>query len=551
VVQHGEDLERVVWNTGSTDVHWAAFYSDCVHEIEPLQEGIRVALVYNLVRKRGAVGAPDESSDVARLAGLMEGWGTMPLKLVYLLDHAYTPAERGWNALKGIDQGRAAAVRAAAAREGVDVYLAQLSVEQSWSAESVYFQSSQRSRYMNRVPEEPELYDLIREIRQLHGWIDVNGEPVDMVPLRISDDDDEIVPEGLVDNEPPDEQRYLEATGNEGATVDRTYRRAALVMWPARHRWRMVAARGARGVADELQGMDSEDMVRSLVAAAREEHCLRTWSADVVRVLCSLISTGCVDLVGQVIDEVSCGYLYEMEGIAALIPRMPEELAARLAVKLIRAMPSHRMESVAELLRVCRTSGDERELWAPVVDAATEALSLHSRPPERGLPAIIDAAWYFGHKKLQKYVDKLLADAATADAVATAVVELTMAGIHLPDLGVRVRMWFDDVTAMVPEAPTTWRRAPITTCACSHWEETSRFLTSSTEKKAVYPMRVDLRGHVRSALRRENADVDISEQKTGSPHKLVLKKNSATYERAMARHEARLRLWVVLKAVGG
>lgn len=301
-------------------------------------------------------------------------------------------------------------------------------------------------------------------------------------------------------------------------------------------------------MADGLQGMDSKDMVGSLVAAAREEHCLRTWSPDVVRVLGSLVSMGCVDLAAQVIDEISFGYLYDLEGVAGLLPHMEEALAAQMAAKLMRATPSHRIVLVAELLGLCRTSADERELWTPVLDVAAESLSLHAVPPELSLPTIIDAAWYFGHRKLQKYVDNLLADAATADAVAAAVVELTKAEIHLRDLVIRTRTWLDDVTAIVPEAPTTWKRAPITTCACSHCKETSRFLTSSTEQKAVYPMRLDLRGHVRITLQRESADVDISEQKTGSPHKLVLKKNTAAYERAMARHEARLRLRAVLQS---
>jgi hypothetical protein len=42
----------------------------------------------------------------------------------------------------------------------------------------------------------------------------------------------EILPDGALDEEEPDEQHYHEATGNEGASFERTYRRAAVVLWP-------------------------------------------------------------------------------------------------------------------------------------------------------------------------------------------------------------------------------------------------------------------------------------------------------------------------------
>ena len=36
------------WSNDSTSVKWAAFYSDCEHEVLPVTEGYRVSLTYNL-----------------------------------------------------------------------------------------------------------------------------------------------------------------------------------------------------------------------------------------------------------------------------------------------------------------------------------------------------------------------------------------------------------------------------------------------------------------------------------------------------------------------
>ena len=35
-------------NTNSTSIQWAAFYSDCEHEVLPVQTGHRITLTYNL-----------------------------------------------------------------------------------------------------------------------------------------------------------------------------------------------------------------------------------------------------------------------------------------------------------------------------------------------------------------------------------------------------------------------------------------------------------------------------------------------------------------------
>ena len=48
------------------------------------------------------------------------------------------------------------------------------------------------------------------------------------MPLRQG----EVLPAGALDNEAPDEQRLLEASGNEGVSFERAYHRAALVLWP-------------------------------------------------------------------------------------------------------------------------------------------------------------------------------------------------------------------------------------------------------------------------------------------------------------------------------
>jgi hypothetical protein len=84
---------------------FAAFYADCVHEVRPVTSGFRLTLVYNLLRKgKGRrPEPPGYDSERDRAATLLKKWAAgkrsaddkTPEKLIYPLDHAYTPAELG------------------------------------------------------------------------------------------------------------------------------------------------------------------------------------------------------------------------------------------------------------------------------------------------------------------------------------------------------------------------------------------------------------------------------------------------------------------------
>ena len=80
------------------------------------------------------------------------------------------------------------------------------------------------------------------------------------------------MPHDALDDAEPDEQHVEEATGNAGATVERTYRRAALVLWPASRTLSVVAAGGIDAavawVEEELgrNGGEADERIRTLTA---------------------------------------------------------------------------------------------------------------------------------------------------------------------------------------------------------------------------------------------------------------------------------------------
>ena len=139
-----------------SEIAWAAFYADCVHEVLPVTSGCRLALVYNLLRpgKGRLPRPPSYEQETAALGHLLQQWcdpsapagEDRPVKLVYPLEHAYTPAELSFTALKGADAAAAGVLAAAACAAACDLHVALLRIEESGAAEYSGYPGSRWSR---------------------------------------------------------------------------------------------------------------------------------------------------------------------------------------------------------------------------------------------------------------------------------------------------------------------------------------------------------------------------------------------------------------------
>ena len=141
VVKHaGREAALDLHPEEPSEIGFAGFYADCVHELRPVTTGFRVTLVYNLrfADKSRPLTAPDYRSEQARVAEVLRTWASAedePDKLILPLEHAYTPAELSFGALKGADAGVASVLVKAAAEADCDLHLALVSIEESGGAE--------------------------------------------------------------------------------------------------------------------------------------------------------------------------------------------------------------------------------------------------------------------------------------------------------------------------------------------------------------------------------------------------------------------------------
>src|SRR5262249_51621665 len=161
-----------------------------------------------------------------------------------LLDHEYTQSGLSWARLKGSDASRAATVRAAARAADCEVALALAEVHETWSADEAEpsWGRGRRGRYWDEDEDDEdgygdgssddyELQELIESTTSLDYWLDESDEAA---PTSLTVSDDEVCATTPTADLSPRESSYEGYMGNYGNTLDRWYRRAAIVLWPRR-----------------------------------------------------------------------------------------------------------------------------------------------------------------------------------------------------------------------------------------------------------------------------------------------------------------------------
>jgi hypothetical protein len=254
VDRQGKQIEFRRTAKAATQLEILAFYADCHHEIRPVTSGHRVALVYRLCAAMPAAArefqlAPEQIESLVH--AIASHFATpqsvrypragpttfVPEKLIYLLDHQYTPQGLAWSKLKGADAVRAAALREVATALDLDIHLALADVHEVWSCES---SSTRRSSRWQDDDDDADDYDesdddhepieLIDSDIALRHWQSLSGKPVKFGTLPIGDA--ELCFTTANDALHPFASEYEGYMGNYGETLDRWYHRAAVVLWP-------------------------------------------------------------------------------------------------------------------------------------------------------------------------------------------------------------------------------------------------------------------------------------------------------------------------------
>ncbi len=613
VLRHREREARL--DLRCTDVSglaWAAFYADCVHEVLPITSGCRLVLVYNLRRKgRGrSPRPPSYDKETAALGRLLRRWceepvqrdEDRPFKLVYPLAHAYTPAELSFAALKGADAAAATVLTAAAGDAACDLHVALLRIEESGAAEySGYSGPRWRSRYHDDDEEDGDVEnddafrvaEVFDRSLTLSDWRRPDGGVVSLGPLPFNDGE-VCQPEALADMV-PDEQHFQEATGNEGASFERSYQRAALVLWPHGQRLRLIARAGFAASMPALDGMvrawidggaepghapwhEAHDLAAEMLACWPVQAARRVNdgpSAESV-MLSQLVRLQDREHIESMLANVFAAGAYAAGDNAALVQALkllPASRVGALLPPVVQGNAELHIGGCADLLaRAAAVSA-----WRGQVLGAARAL-LDVMPGDPARPQSPADAWRRERADAGVVHDTLralapaghaglsaLADEAVTHWLAwpktygmdTVIVPALRRLAERPALlnrpaGRRLRAAALDHlrarSSLDLAPPADWRREARMSCHCEHCLVLGRFLQSADQEVWRLKAREADRRHVEDSIRQGRCDVDISTERKGSPHVLVCTKNQASYERRVAQRRADLDDLTRLKA---
>jgi predicted 2-oxoglutarate/Fe(II)-dependent dioxygenase YbiX len=587
VVRHRDREARLELSCPEpSQVTFAAFYADCVHEVLPITSGYRLALVYNLQRQgRGQRPAPPNyDTEQAQVTVLLQQWSAgkdapdddSPEKLLYPLEHAYTPAELAFEALKGADAAAAAVFVAAVSAADCDLHLALVSIQESGSAEHTGYYGSRRRRWSDEEDEEDfEVGEVYDRSETLSDWRRPDGSQPALGDLPFTED--ELCPPDAFEDLEPDEQYFHEATGNEGASFERTYRRAALVLWPRARRLAVLNQAGLAvalpylGELTEHWAESGAGFVSPLWREAHElaGHILHTWprqggwypgrteapsdATTLLTLLSQLQDTARID---ALLDILATGS-YSKGDNAAIVRAaelLPPERAAALIEHLMASQAATNLSACGDLLArsvAARVSGRVVDL-SRAATALVEALpgdparTSQRNPWSRSFPMepnflvdLLTALGQINPALADRAVDCILAWPQTYEPDAVLVPAV---------LGLRGPVAYQAVTAVQRlrttvlehlrariaeplEPPRDWARASTIACSCAHCRELSRFLADPDRQSWTFKAPETGRRHVEESIQRSGCDLDLVTDRRGRPYSLVCTKNQASYDR--------------------
>jgi hypothetical protein len=591
----GQGEERTAYQ-GSKMAHTlVALYADLRHEVLPVKAGYRITVTYNLLLRGDTSGhVTGDDATIAELGHcLTEHFTTRsaryyggspegpPNRLAYLLDHEYTPRGLSWSRLKGVDASRCDLLRAAAAKADCEVVLALADVKETHSAFDAdeYHGRGRYGRYRDRDEDDDDedagsgkyvIEDLVDSEVAITRWLGPDGKRAEDVSLHIrSHEACASTPSGALK---PYESSYEGYMGNWGNTLDRWYKRGAVLIWPRGQafanraetspawaideldaRARSGDLEGARAAAGTLgsfwetaarvqesaflpkvlRSADTLDDARTAMALLRPFH-VETLRADHAAALGALA----VRYGGQWADELlrtwfgdskSWDYARGRRDWTLALPELSEAL---LASGQDEAMVARRLLGLTwEWL--CGKITEEVAARSPsrrdkALDGLGEPLAAVLTAAARaGMTTEVEEITDFARRQPHEVIPLLL----TALRATSTLPDAARRDAGFVDLAKGCAARLRVLLGRTPRAAGDWSvRQPAGGCACELCSTLTTFLADPARRTYEWRLRKDDRHHIHSRIDAAELPVTHVTRRTGSPYTLVLTKTEALFD---------------------
>ena len=594
--------------TDPSEISFAAFYADCEHEVLPVQEGNRVCLVYNLIQKAAksksrVLKAPNYESQVAKAAAILEGyWNSRgaATKIAWFLDHQYSLAGLSFAALKGADAARSQVLIQAAGRARCVAHLGVVHIGESGAAEEDW---SRGNRYRDYdAEEESEDEDMSFSTvsvddtwQYLDEWRDTEDRAVAFGRIPLAEG--ELLPAGALDEEPPDHKRLTEASGNEGASYERSYHRAALVLWPANRTVDVLLKGGVVGAVQYLKqlGVNGGKAQSKAVSVARR--IVKAWPAgtqqrvsysigipspeasDRVEMIGALVKLNAAALLEKFIREVITAAYDGSENAALLMSRsvLGELRAADVLTALVAARMSGRPSECAELLLALSADGSSayRKVGAAAVAGLdgigmpgaespdTESDDVFERwedPGDRRRRSLAPEFVANLFSGLRHFKGRTLCDAAATKLASRPElfhpVTLIVPAIEricaeqdpmTPAVARAIQhVWTSSADFLLqrsevpPQPPPDWSLPAKLGCKCADCQALQAFARDPIERVHRFRVNKERRRHLHQVIDRNRFDMTHVTERVGSPQTLVYTKDRRSFNARMKRYQGEI-----------
>ncbi len=595
-----------------------------------MKKGYRLCLVYNLTlaRSKKTLSAPSDSAYIEETAPLIRQWAEdekSTEKLAITLDHRYTQEGLSWDALKGTDRVKARVLAEAARRAGCKAYLSLLTLHQSGYGEDDgggygyghgrwydrYDEDENENEDEEEVEDESEdegvgeytMVEVYETSLTADHWSDPEGNRLPIGELKV--EEDEVLDAELLTEVKPEEE-YEGFTGNEGNSLDRWYRHAAMIIWPETRHFAIMCSRDSRGAVPELVRMiGRRKRAGAKVHADHEAQCRELAAAIIARwPQQQYAGIDCETQVSPAIGLLEClSALDEPQLIgdflgSALIKDASADPGPMIVVvggkygwatfqpQLVSAMKGTNAETMQRNVRllelIATAKPRKKEGWGELCAALARELisAIESLDRKRSPAGFSDEDWYpqkvdraevlaglarsliaTGQSELMsRWLDHAFATPRKYPLTAAhikAIVSLRpWLKKHVKEPFPALTKWVDSVrdqletlTAREPQEPADFRRSAPITCKCADCAELKPFLRDPHESVHRFRANEARRKHLEQEIRRLQCDLDLKTERRGSPYTLVCTKNKASYHAGVKTYHENQQHLATIKAI--
>ncbi|MGJ5819718.1 2OG-Fe(II) oxygenase [Paludibaculum fermentans] len=581
-----------------SEISFVAFYADCEHELLPVRHGNRVCLIYNLLQQRTKTSqhilkVPNYEHHIAEAATILEEFwlsAGSPPKIAWLLDHHYSPAGLSFSLLKGADAGRARVLAQAAARARCVVHLGVVHIGQTGSAEDDGgYHGFRGDEEHEESEDEDSTASMVDDSWQyVDEWRDTGDRAVDFgrIPLTPG----ELLPAGSLDKEPPDEKRLTEASGNEGATYEWSYHRAALVIWPANRMMDVLLEGGVAAAVPYLQRLAQTGERTRTEAMAAAQRVVEAWSAadlpsnrysmgaiaspgasDRARMISALVELNAPPLLEQFVRDAVISAYNGIEN-AALVAST-RVLGSARAARILSALADARMGDqpcgCVELLP--KLAAEPVPSFGKIAAAVVAGLESIQVPKNletdalwqlRAITAKLEPKRDFAPEFLRNLFSALRPfkqqlSYAAAETIGSRPDVFAPTTLVVPSIGRLFAERGDDDRAIQhlwtcaaqflllrsevpPQPPPDWRLQAKFPCRCADCRELQAFVRNPTEKVHRFRVNKERRRHLHQVIDRHRLDMTHVTERVGSPQTLICTKDRRTFDSRMKEYQSEI-----------